>query len=85
MNKHILTVIDHQMNPEKYTKEQLEDNRKAAYAAYRDNRKSGAAYRTAYRAAATYTTTTYYWLNKYFIQSDESKQDYVDAINKDNE
>jgi hypothetical protein len=31
MNKHILMVIDHQLNPEKYTQEQLEDNRKAAY------------------------------------------------------
>ena len=32
MNKHILMVIDHQMNPDKYTQEQLDKNTYAAAA-----------------------------------------------------
>ena len=76
MNKHILMVIDHQLNLGKYTQEQLEQNADsaaadaAAYAAY-----------TAYTAAAADTT---HWLNRYFRLSGENKQDYIDAINKDN-
>ena len=81
MNPHILMVIDHQLNPGKYTKEQLEDNRKSAKAAYTD-----AAYDAAYAAAysAAYASYSTYWLNKYFMRSGENKQDYVDKINKDN-
>ena len=76
MNKYILTVIDHQLNPDKYTTEQLEQNADSAAAA-------AAAYaaHTAYTAAAADTT---HWLNRYFRLSGENKQDYIDAINKDN-
>ena len=92
MNKHILMVIDHKMNPEKYTQDQLEENYKTAdaaaaaadaaadyntYAAARAAR-AAAAYAAAYRAARTA-----YWLNNYFKESGECEQDYIDAINKD--
>ncbi len=66
-------VIDHQINPEKYTQEQLEENYNAADAAY---------VAAAYVAAATVCSN--YWLNKYFKETCENKQDYIDAINKDN-
>jgi len=70
MNKHILFVIDHQLNPGKYTQEQLEDNSKAAWAAYR----------TAALTAADAAYATTYWLNEYFIESGENKQDYIDKL-----
>jgi len=74
MNPHILMVIDNQMNPEKYTLDELKDNAygdRSTYAVY------AAADATVY--AAAYTAD--YWLNKYFDYSGENKQDYIDAIN----
>ena len=68
-------VIDHQLNPGKYTQEQLEQNADSAAAA------AAYAAHTAYTAAAADTT---HWLNRYFRLSGENKQDYIDAINKDN-
>ena len=70
MNKHILTVIDNQLNPGKYTQKQLEEN--AATAA------------DAYAAYAFYADAASYWLKRYFERTGENKQDYIDAINKDN-
>ena len=78
MNKHILFVIDHQLNPGKYTIEQLEENYRAAYAAYADG--PDAAY--AANAAYVYTANAPYWLKRYFERTGENKQDYIDAINK---
>ena len=77
MNPHILMVIDHQLNPDKYTKEQLEQNYDdaCAYATYA----ACAAY--AADAADAYAA---HWLGRYFEHSGENKQDYIDAINKDN-
>ncbi len=74
MNKHILMVIDHQLNPDKYTQEDLDKNAASAYVAY------DAAYDAAYAAASANAT---YWLNRYFELTGENKQDYIDAINKD--
>ena len=75
MNKHILMVIDNQLNPDKYTKEQLkknaDDSRAATYAADVD-------------AYAADNADAGYWLNEYFKLTAENKQDYIDAINKDN-
>ena len=71
MNKHILTVIDHQLNPDKYTKEQLKQNSEAA------------AYAATYAANAAYAAHAAYWLKRYFKHTGENKQDYIDAINKD--
>jgi len=73
MNPHILMVLDHLANPDKYTKEQLKQNADAAAAA------DEAAYNV---DAATYDAG--YWLGRYFKQTGENKQDYIDAINKGN-
>jgi len=88
MNPHILIVIDNQLNPDKYTKEQLKENADAAYA-YADAFADAYAY-----AAANYANAAYayadafadvdYWLGRYFRYTGENKQDYIDAINKDN-
>ena len=88
-------VIDNQLNPNKYTEEQLEQNTEDA-GAYATATAYAAAAAYAYAAAANaYDATTYadagayaaavdYWLNQYFKQTGENKQDYIDAINKDN-
>ena len=76
MNKHILMVIDNQLNPDKYTQEQLDKNADDACATY------DYAYAAA-NAAAAYAAVDY-WLRQYFKQTGENKQDYIDAINKDN-
>ncbi len=69
----MLMVIDHQLNPEKYTKEQLKDNAAAAdaYAAY-----------AAYADGLTSDAAAEQWVNRYFEQTGENKQDYIDHINK---
>ena len=67
-------VIDHQLNPDKYTQEDLDKNAASAYVAY------DTAYDAAYAAASANAT---YWLNRYFELTGENKQDYIDAINKD--
>lgn len=70
MNKHILILFDNELNPYKYTKKDLAENKKSATAA-------GAAY-----VAYGYGTAS--WLNNYFESTGENKQDYIDKINKDN-
>ena len=85
MNKHILMVIDHQLNPNKYTQEQLKHNRKTANAAYFAATAADYAYDTADAAdAADAADYAAYWLDEYFKRSNESKQDYIDEINKGN-
>ncbi|MCP5007416.1 MAG: hypothetical protein GY941_26290 [Planctomycetes bacterium] len=92
MKPYILMIIDHQLNPDKYTQEQLEQNANDAdadYAAHIDD-----AVADSYRAAAIaadaatyYADADYaaaYWLNEYFKLTGENRQDYIDAINKDN-
>ena len=69
MNKHILFVIDHLANPEKYTKAQLEANRRSAYDADDDD--------VAYFAAA-YTAA--HWVDEYFEVTGEDKQTYIDKL-----
>jgi len=84
MNKHILLVIDHQLNPDKYTKAQLEDNALAAYVA-------DAAYDAASHVSVCANAYYYdddddgdveYWLNEYFERSGENKDDYIMELNK---
>ena len=72
MNKHILMVIDNQLNPDKYTQKQLDKNENAAAAAY-----------TAAAASACADVDADYWFDRYFKITGENKQDYIDAINKD--
>ena len=67
MNPHILMVIDNQLNPAKYTKEQLKQNSVDADAA------ADAAAAYAYAAAVDY------WLDRYFKQTGENKQDYIES------
>ncbi len=79
-------VIDHQLNPGKYTQEELYKN--AAYAAaatYATSNAADADFACSFAAAdVAYATYATYWLNRYFRLSGENKQDYIDAINKDN-
>ena len=77
--------------PENYTKEQLRQNAAdadadtvsaAAYAADAVNAASNAD-----EAADAWTICTdhvEYWLNKYFERTGENRQDYIDAIHKEN-
>ena len=90
MNPHILMVIDHQLNPDKYTEEQLKQNAVAAYvaASYADAAYVADAYAAAYIAADTAANadadSAGCWVSKYFEHTGENKQDYIDAINKEN-
>ena len=82
MNKHILMVIDHQLNPDKYTQKQLEENwLTASAAAHAVTTAADEHYVTA--AAASFEPTSVFWINEYFEESGENKQDYIDAINKE--
>ena len=87
MNKHILMAMDSVANPEKYTVEQLKQNRDDAAVAA----DAAAAYVAAAYAAAAYVSAVYAyadvayadcWLDRYCRYSNESKQDYIDEINK---
>ena len=91
MNKHILMVIDHQLNPGKYTKAQLKDNSDAAYYASFDAHSSDATVATysSDTTAATYAAAyaaddinTEYWIDKYFEHPGENKDDYIKELNK---
>ena len=88
MNPNILMVIDHHLNPDKYTRAQLQDNADADK--YTQEQLDKNTYIAAYTAAnaaavaADAAADAVYWLNKYFNITGENKQDYIDAINKDN-
>ena len=78
MNPQILMVIDHQLNPKKYTQKQLKQN---AYDA--DNAYFAAYDAYAFAAVNAADADAAYWLRQYFKQTGENKQDFIDAINKD--
>ncbi len=93
MNKIILTVQGYLLHPEKYTKEQLEQNCRDALASA--SAAAVAAWASAYDAAAYYAARgadsraalaaaldAEYWLNEYFRETDESRQGYINAINE---
>ena len=95
MNKNLLMVIDHYLNPGKYTKEQLRQNASEAAAIYSSADaaadKDALAYASAaasvadvadYAADATPDVVNYY-IDQYFEKTKESKQDYINEINKD--
>ena len=79
-------VIDHQLNPEKYTKEQLKQNYADAAAAYYAD--ADAAYDAAAAYFAAYTAdaadNAAYAIDQYLKHTGENKQEYINAINKDN-
>ena len=77
-------VIDHHLNPGKYTEAQLRQNEIDAYV---DNytaaaNATGAVY-TAAADAANYAAVIGRLIDQYFKESKENKQDYIDEINKD--
>ena len=79
MNPHILFVIDHKLNPDKYTKEQLSKNAAAAdYAAYASDAASADA---DYAVYAAWADDASHWVDEYFKDTGEKKQDYINAIN----
>jgi hypothetical protein len=77
MNKHILFVIDHLANPDKYSKEELEANRDSAYDAYRSVRSACWA---ASAAEDDDSAAASHWVDKYFGRSGENKQTYIDKL-----
>jgi len=81
MNKHILMVIDHHLNPDKYTKAQLQDNTYDAF--YVASAMYNAANACCMSANENKNQLINESLNEYFRLSGENKQDYIDAINKD--
>ena len=78
MNKHILFVMRNLDNPELFTQQEKEVNRKSAAAAYADT------VNTAYAAAAAAVAAEWaeYWVNKFFKRAGEDKQTYIDEVER---
>ena len=92
MNPHILFVMDHLANPDKYTQEQLKDNALAADDAA-DYAPDDEVVVTALASHVSVCANAYYyydddegdveyWLNNYFERSGENKDDYIKELNK---
>ena len=91
MNKNLMMVIDNQMNPGKYNREQLIQNASEAAVDY----SNAGEYLTsdvaaivdaaAYVAAYTNNAAIEYWIDQYFKESKENKQDYIDEIKRGKE
>jgi hypothetical protein len=72
MNEHILFVIDHLANPDKYSKEELKANAAAADAV---------GWAAVYAAAADCDgSRAAYWAAEYFKLTGEDKQTYIDKL-----
>jgi len=95
MNKHILFVMRSLDNPELFTQEEKEGNKKsaaaafyAAVAAYADTAAYSAAAEAAAVAAANTAYAAYdndwaeYWVNKFFKRAGEDKQTYIDEVER---
>ena len=94
MNKHILFVMRNLDNPELFTQEEKEVNRKsantayvaayagAAYAAY--DAADAAAYDAAYAAAAyaAYDAAAEHWVGEFFNKTGEDKQTYINEVER---
>ena len=86
-------VIDNQLNPGKYNREQLRQNASEAAAIYAEYAKAdyaiGAGYvdyaaaNAAAACAAADIAAIEHWIDRYFNNSKENKQDYINEINKD--
>ena len=79
MNKYVLMAMDSVANPGKYTVEQLIKNRDDAYDSDDDYDDDVACVAADYSALSC---DYEHWLNIYFDESGENKQDYIDAINE---
>jgi hypothetical protein len=77
-------VIDHQLNPSKYSQQELDKNAHAAAASYVSHAATDSSHAAAAADASHAAANVDYWLDEYFKQTGENKQDYIDAINKDN-
>ena len=62
------------------SKEELEENKRAAYAAYADA--AAEAYAEAAHAAYAAAEAADYWVDKYFKESGEDKNEYLKELNK---
>jgi hypothetical protein len=82
MNKHILFVIDHLANHDKYTQAELLANYYAADAYYATDYSYSAA--SVARATAAAVASDYadaaHWVDEYFKCTGEDKQTYIDAL-----
>jgi len=82
MNKHILLIMDHQLNPGKYTKDQLRQNAFEAYVAADYIAANINDYFAAANANVNATAAaTGRLIDRYFEKTKENKQDYIDEIN----
>ena len=94
MNPHILFVIDHQLNPDKYTIKQLIKNSDNANSVGPDSVCEGGCRSDIDAANAAWSCLVHYpahdnfyiehSIKEYFENTGENIQDYIDAINKDN-
>ena len=76
MNKHILIAMD----KESFTKDELKKNKESADADY--TAAVAYAYTATAAAAATYDDAVDYWIDMYFKETGENKQDYIDEIKR---
>ena len=78
MNIFILKAMRALDNPELFTKDEMWENATDAFAV------AAAAAYTAYYAAddATYAYTANYWLDRYFKETEENKQDYINEVER---
>ena len=87
MNQQILFVMRDMDNPELFTQEEKEGNKKTAAAAYAADDAAYSAVWAAYFAAAyaadtAYDTATECWVNKFFKRAGEDKQTYIDEVER---
>ena len=79
----MLMVIDHQMNPGKYTQQQLRKNaHDAAAVAVAAVVFAARAAAGIYSYAAGAGAVADFWIGRYFEDSSENRQDYIDEINR---
>lgn len=85
MNNAIYLTLKKLNNPELVSKDELRKAADAAYAAANAYYTYHAAYAyfAAYAAAKNKPESAKYWVNDYFEETGENKQDYLDAIEED--
>jgi len=82
MNKHILLVMRWLKDKDSVSQEELEKNRREAYAATDANLVG--AWAAAYAAASAYHVgnDANYWVNRYFEETGEDKNKYLKELEK---
>ncbi len=69
MNKHILLVMKWLKDPESVSREEVEENRNAAYYAY-------------YAAYAVGANAAKCWVDEYFKRTGEDRQTYINELER---